>query len=161
MSLTTSYEDRPKTEGNLKGGIDNPYLPKTDWGWSIDPLGLRIILNELYDRYDIPLMISENGFGAYDKIDEDGNICDEARIEYLKAHIIEMKKAIELDSVDCFCYLSWSPIDMISAGTSEMSKRYGYIYVDQDDYGNGSLRRSKKKSFEWYKKVIESNGDKL
>ncbi|MGM0124850.1 6-phospho-beta-glucosidase [Enterococcus sp. AZ194] len=107
-------------------------------------------------------MISENGFGAYDKIDEDGNIFDEARIEYLKAHIIEVKKAIELDGVDCFSYLSWSPIDMISAGTSEMSKRYGYIYVDQDDYGNGSLGRAKKKkSFEWYKKVIESNGENL
>lgn len=161
MSLVVSHDTSKQIcEGNLKGGIDNPYLPKSDWGWSIDPLGLRITLNEFYYRYKLPLMISENGFGAYDEI-KDGTVHDEYRIEYLKRHIEELINAINDDGVDCFAYLSWSPIDMISAGTSEMSKRYGYIYVDYDDYGNGTGKRIKKDSFKWYKKVIASNGEDL
>lgn len=159
MSLTCTHEkNREVGEGNLKGSIDNPYLAKTDWGWSIDPLGLRITMNEIYDRYHKPILISENGFGAYDQLEADGTIHDPYRIAYLSEHIEELLNAIEEDGVDCFGYLSWSPIDMISAGTSEMSKRYGFVYVDYDDYGIGSGKRYKKDSFAWYKTLIQSNG---
>lgn len=161
MSFTVSHNTgKEMGQGNLKAGIDNPYLEKTDWGWSIDPLGLRITMNEVYDRYHKPIMISENGFGAYDKLEKDRKIHDTYRIAYLSKHIEELENAIELDGVDCFAYLSWSPIDMISAGTSEMRKRYGYVYVDYDDVGNGSGKRYKKDSFDWYQTLIAANGVK-
>lgn len=147
--------------GNLiTGGIKNPYLPASEWGWQIDPKGLRAALNQLYDRYQKPLFIAENGLGAVDVVEEDGSIHDDNRIDYLRAHIKQMKEAI-MDGVDVFGYTSWGCIDMISASTSQMSKRYGYIYVDKHDDGSGTLKRSRKKSFYWYKKVIESNGEDL
>lgn len=157
MSLTATHEEgRAGGEGNLKGGVDNPYLEQSDWGWAIDPLGLRITMNEIYYRYHKPILISENGFGAYDQLEENGCIHDSYRIAYLASHLQEVQQAIELDGVDCFGYLSWSPIDMISAGTSEMSKRYGFVYVDLDDEGNGSGNRYKKDSFYWYQQFIEA-----
>lgn len=148
-------------QGNLiTGGIKNPYLPSSEWGWQIDPKGLRIALNQLYDRYQKPLFIAENGLGAIDKVEEDGTVQDDYRIDYLKQHIEQMKEAIE-DGVDLFGYTSWGCIDIVSASTSQMSKRYGYIYVDQDDEGNGTKKRLKKKSFDWYRQVIQSNGEIL
>ena len=147
--------------GNMLGKtVENPYLEASDWGWQIDPKGLRIALNQLYDRYQKPLFIAENGLGAYDKIEEDGTIQDDYRIEYLRKHIEQMKEAIK-DGVELFGYTSWGCIDMISASTSQISKRYGYIYVDQDDDGNGTRKRIKKKSFDWYKNVIRTNGEEL
>lgn len=140
--------------------IRNPYLEISDWGWQIDPVGLRITLNELYNRYRIPLFIVENGLGAFDKVEEDGSIKDDYRIDYLRKHIEQIREAIT-DGVEVIGYTTWGPIDLISFTTSEMSKRYGFIYVDQDDYGNGTLKRTKKDSFYWYKKVIETNGADL
>ena len=137
---------------------DNPYLKRSAWNWPIDPVGLRIGLNELYDRYQIPIFVVENGLGAVDQVNEDGTIEDDYRIEYLKNHIDALKDAIELDDVDVMGYTTWGCIDLVSVGTGEMKKRYGFIYVDKDDEGKGSLKRSRKKSFEWYKKVIASNG---
>ena len=147
-----------QVQGNVVWGGKNPYLKSTEWSWQIDPIGLRITLNNLYDRYQIPLFIVENGLGAKDEIEEDGSIQDDYRINYLSEHIREMIKAVEIDRVDLIGYTSWGWIDLISASTGEMSKRYGFVYVDCDDQGNGSLKRIKKKSFYWYKKVIESNG---
>lgn len=141
--------------------IDNPYLEKTDWGWTIDPMGLRIVLNQLYDKYEIPLFIVENGLGVYEKPDEYGEIDDEYRIDYLRQHIKAMRDAVDIDGVDLMGYTMWGPIDIVSSGTGEMEKRYGFIYVDYDNQGNGTLKRSKKKSFDWYAGVIESNGEKL
>lgn len=141
-------------------GSQNPYLEPTPWEWRVDPLGLYNCLSQLYDRYEIPLMIAENGFGAYDKIEEDGSIHDEYRIDYLRKHIEQVRNAIE-DGAEVFSFLSWGPIDIVSSSSAEMSKRYGYIYVDLDDYGKGSGKRLKKDSFEWYKKVIASNGEEL
>ena len=149
------------TEDNLEGDIKNPELKQTDWGWTVDPLGIRITLNDIYDRYQKPMFIVENGLGAYDKPDENGYVEDDYRIEYLREHIKNMKDAVEIDGVDLIGYTTWGPIDLVSAGTGEMSKRYGFIYVDRDDFGNGSLKRSRKKSFYWYKKVIDSNGENL
>ncbi|GGB48134.1 family 1 glycosylhydrolase [Virgibacillus dakarensis] len=161
MSLTESAEDGlEKTAGNTIMGVKNPHLPSTEWGWQIDPVGLKISLIELYDRYKKPLIIVENGMGAVDKVEEDGSIHDDYRINYFREHFKQMKEAVE-DGVDLFGYTSWGPIDLISAGTSQMSKRYGFIYVDQDDEGNGTLNRRRKDSFYWYKKVIESNGEDL
>ena len=142
-------------------GVKNPYLEASQWGWQIDPLGLRITMNELYDRYQKPLFIVENGLGAVDVPDENGEIQDDYRIEYLRAHIQAMKEAVEQDGIDLLGYTTWGPIDLVSAGTGEMSKRYGFIYVDRDDFGQGTLQRFKKKSFAWYKKVIASNGEDL
>ena len=150
-----------KTSGNAFEGTKNPYLKTSEWGWAIDPLGLRITLNTLYDRYQKPLFIVENGLGAKDTIGADGSVNDDYRIEYLREHIIEMDKAINEDGVELLGYTPWGCIDLVSASTGEMSKRYGFIYVDRDDQGNGSLKRSKKKSFAWYKKVIASNGTDL
>ncbi len=158
--VSTAKEDQ-MTGGNQIGGVKNPYLKESDWGWPIDPVGLRIVLNNLYDKYQLPLMIVENGLGAFDHVNDDGTIDDDYRIEYLKEHIKEMKKAIELDGVDLLGYLPWGCIDLVSAGTGEMKKRYGFIYVDMDDKGNGTLKRSKKKSFDWYRQVIASNGEDL
>ncbi|MGM0320088.1 6-phospho-beta-glucosidase [Enterococcus sp. AZ067] len=150
-----------KTEGNLFPTIKNPYLEASEWGWQIDPLGLRITMNDLYDRYQKPLFIVENGLGAVDTPNEDGKINDVYRIDYLRAHIAAMKEAIDQDGVELLGYTSWGCIDLVSAGTGEMKKRYGYIYVDRDNEGNCTLARSKKQSFYWYKKVIASNGEDL
>ncbi|WP_019912252.1 glycoside hydrolase family 1 protein [Paenibacillus sp. HW567] len=161
MTLTVSAgPEGEATAGNLLGGIKNPYLQASDWGWQIDPVGLRITLNHLYDRYQKPLFIVENGLGAYDQVEADGSVHDQYRIDYLRQHIAEMKEAIK-DGVELLGYTSWGPIDLVSMSTSEMSKRYGFIYVDLDDEGAGTLNRSKKDSFEWYKKVIASNGEIL
>lgn len=139
----------------------NPTLPRSDWGWEIDPEGLRIALNQLQDRYHKPLFIVENGLGAYDKVEADGSIHDTYRIDYLKKHINEMEKAVALDGVDLMGYLPWGCIDLVSAGTGQMDKRYGFIYVDKNDKGEGTLKRSRKDSFYWYKNVIASRGKDL
>ncbi len=149
------------TEGNVFPTLTNPYLKVSGWGWPVDPVGLRITLNVLYDRYQKPLFIVENGFGAKDVPDEDGEIQDDYRIDYLRSHIREMIKAVEEDGVELWGYTSWGCIDLISNGTGEMEKRYGFIYVDRDNQGQGSFRRQKKKSFYWYKRVIETNGEEL
>ena len=137
---------------------DNQFLSKNDWDWPIDPAGLRIALNELYDRYQLPLFVVENGLGAVDNPNENV-INDDYRISYLSSHIDALVQAVTLDDVDVIGYTCWGPIDIVSVGTGEMKKRYGFIYVDKDDHGNGTLERRKKKSFYWYKKVIESNGE--
>lgn len=148
-------------EGNLFASAKNPYLEYSQWGWPIDPLGLRITLNHVYDRYEKPLFIVENGLGAKDVVDEHGYVADDYRIDYLRDHIKAMRDAVTVDGVDLLGYTSWAPIDLVSAGSGEMEKRYGFIYVDRDNEGNGTLKRSKKKSFDWYKKVISSNGEDL
>lgn len=148
-------------QGNLlTNGVKNPYLETSEWGWQIDPKDLRVELNQLYDRYQKPLLIAENGLGAVDRIEEDGTIDDAYRIDYLRSHIEQMKEAIK-DGVDLFGYTAWGCIDLVSASTSQVSKRYGFIYVDLDDDGNGTMERRKKKSFDWYRKVIETNGEDL
>lgn len=163
--MSNVYSDRMEDIKVSAGGIlktmENPYLKATKWGWAIDPMGLRISLNRLYDRYQVPLMIVENGFGAYDKFEEDGMIHDDDRIAYLKAHIEAMKQAVLEDGVEVIGYTPWGPIDLVSASTGEMEKRYGFVYVDRDNCGNGDWHREKKKSFYWYRKVIESNGEEL
>jgi 6-phospho-beta-glucosidase len=156
----SSNANAEKLPDSLFTGVKNPYLETTDWGWQIDPIGLRWALNDLYDRYQIPIFIVENGLGAYDKLEEDNKIHDDYRIDYLKKHIVQMKEAIK-DGVELMGYTTWGPIDIVSDSTSEMSKRYGFIYVDMDDYGNGSLKRLRKDSFFWYKEVIKSNGENL
>ncbi|RKD29268.1 glycoside hydrolase family 1 protein [Lacrimispora algidixylanolytica] len=156
----TTEDGHATTLGNLLGGVKNPYLETTQWGWQIDPKGLLYTLNKINDRYGIPIFIVENGLGAVDEPDENGCIHDNYRINYLRQHIIEMEKAI-LNKVDLFGYTVWSALDIVSSGTGEMRKRYGFIYVDKDDQGNGTMKRSRKKSFYWYKKVIESNGGDL
>ncbi len=135
-------------------------MEASDWGWQIDPIGLRVTLNNLYDRYQVPLFIVENGLGALDTVEEDGSIHDSYRIDYLKAHIEQMYEAIE-DGVELMGYTPWGCTDLVSASTSEMSKRYGFVYVDADDEGNGSFDRSRKDSFYWYKEVIATNGGSL
>ena len=157
--LASSDPSQSETSGNLIGTIKNPYLELSQWNWPIDPVGLRITLNRLYDRYNVPLFIVENGLGAHDTL-ENGRVHDRYRIDYLAKHIAQMKEAVK-DGVELLGYTTWGCIDIVSAGTSEMSKRYGYIYVDQDDYGNGTMKRYKKDSFYWYKKVIVSNGEDL
>lgn len=159
----TEKKDKSNLEevhGNILQGVKNPYLKASDWGWEIDPIGLRISLNKLYSRYQVPLFIVENGLGAYDEVEEDGSINDDYRIDYLRSHIKQMAEAIE-DGVDLMGYTSWGCIDLVSASTGEYSKRYGFIYVDKHDDGSGTLERKKKKSFYWYKDVIASNGEKL
>ncbi|MHC5374109.1 glycoside hydrolase family 1 protein [Enterococcus sp. LJL120] len=153
-------EDNAQVAGNLLGGVKNPFLEASDWGWQIDPEGMRIALNEIYNRYQVPCFIVENGLGAYDKIEADGSIVDDYRIDYLQRHIAAMAEAIE-DGVDLIGYTPWGCIDLVSASTGEMSKRYGFVYVDLDDEGQGTLDRSKKKSFDWYQKVIATNGEDL
>ncbi len=154
-------EVNSQTSGNVFGTLKNPYLDASEWGWQIDPLGLRITMNSLYDRYQKPLFIVENGLGAVDTPDENGYVEDDYRIDYLREHIKAMRDAVVEDGVDLMGYTSWGCIDLVSASTGEMKKRYGYIYVDKDNEGNGTLKRSKKKSFHWYKKVIETNGEDL
>ena len=147
--------------GSIDTGYSNPHLPKTDWGWTIDPMGLRHALNLLYDRYQLPLMIVENGLGAYDKLEDDKTIHDPYRVDYHRSHIEEMKKAVEIDGIPLMGYTTWGCIDIVSAGTGEMKKRYGFIYVDADDECKGSMERYRKDSFYWYKKVSATNGEDL
>lgn len=148
--VSTSNHNEKNLTSNLIKTVKNPYLKSTKWGWQIDPIGLRITMNNLYDRYQKPLFIVENGLGAIDEPNKDGYVEDDYRIEYLREHIKEMKIAIEEDGIEVLGYITWAPIDLVSAGTGEMSKRYGFIYVDCDDLGNGTLKRYKKKSFYWY-----------
>ena len=157
---TAAKKEGEAVSGNLMTSNKNPYLAASEWGWTIDPAGLRYILNELYGRYQVPLMVVENGLGANDIVEADGSIHDPYRIDYIRQHIRCMREAIE-DGVDLMGYLTWGPIDIISASTGEMKKRYGFIYVDLDNEGKGSFARSKKDSFAWYKKVILSNGADL
>ncbi len=159
MSSCVSSEDKEfeKTSGNTIVALKNPYLETSEWGWQIDPIGLRISLVELYDRYRKPLFVVENGLGAKDILTEDKKVHDEYRIKYLKEHFKAMLDAIIEDGVELLGYTSWACIDLVSESTKQMSKRYGYIYVDVDDYGKGTYNRYKKDSFFWYKKVIENN----
>lgn len=156
LSTENSYET---SAGNLFGGVKNPYLESSDWGWQIDPKGLRYLMNRLYDRYHVPLFIVENGIGAKDEL-KDGTVDDDYRIDYMRKHIEQMKEAVE-DGVYLMGYTMWSPIDIISSSTGEMKKRYGMIYINKQDDGSGDYSRIRKKSFDWYKKVIESNGEIL
>ena len=145
----------------FSGGETNPYLEETNWGWTIDPIGLRHTLNEVYDRYQKPIFIVENGMGDIDVLKDDNTIDDDYRIKYFARHFEEMKKAVLIDKVPVIGYTMWAPIDLVSLSTGEMKKRYGIIYVDMDDKGNGTLNRYKKKSFYWFKKVTETNGEDL
>lgn len=163
MSIADAASGGERGEGNIMGGVDNPYLKKSDWGWAVDPQGLRFILNKFYDRWQKPLFIVENGFGAKDQLIEvDGvkTVDDDYRIDYHREHIRQVGEAIE-DGVPVMGYLTWGCIDCVSASTAQMSKRYGFIYVDRNDDGSGTFERYKKKSFDWYKKVIASNGADL
>lgn len=160
-AVVSTREDVKKVGGNQFNAVKNTYLEESQWGWPIDPVGFRVVLNELYDRYQMPLFVVENGLGALDEIREDGTIEDDYRIDYLASHIKEMIKAVEYDGVDLLGYTAWGCIDIISAGTGEMRKRYGFIHVDSNDEGKGTFKRTKKKSFYWYKKVIASNGKDL
>ena len=149
-----------KGKGNLTTGVKNPYLKESEWGWQIDPQGLRYILNMYYERYEKPLFIVENGLGAMDElVQTDQGMCveDDYRIAYMNDHLLEVKKAID-DGVDVMGYTAWGCIDLISASTAEMKKRYGFIYVDRNNDGSGTLKRYRKKSFYWYKEVIASQG---
>lgn len=148
-----------KTDANLIDGLKNPYLKASEYGWQIDPAGLRYVMNEMYDRYQIPLMIVENGLGAKDTLDGDA-VHDPYRVEYLREHMKAMSEAIE-DGVELLGYMPWSALDLIALSTGNIEKRYGFIYVDADNEGNGSYRRVRKDSFYWYKKVIASGGEDL
>ena len=163
--ISFSYYFSSVVKMNSKDKVEkldgNPYVKKTSWGWDIDPIGLRLSLNQLYDRYQLPLFIVENGLGAIDKKDESGDINDDYRIQFLNDHIKEMMKAIIEDQVKVIGYTSWGPIDLVSVGTGEMKKRYGFIYVDKENDGTGSLKRKRKKSFYWYKNVIKTNGESI
>ncbi|WP_277630961.1 6-phospho-beta-glucosidase [Atopococcus tabaci] len=161
VDVNSKDSDEENVHGKLPHQVDNPYLEASDWGWTIDPVGLRYVLNRFWDRYQIPLFIVENGFGAVDTIEEDGSIHDEERISYLREHIKQMEKAVNYDGVELMGYTPWGIIDIVSFTTGEMKKRYGMIYVDRDNEGNGTLERRKKDSFDWYRQVIESNGEKL
>lgn len=163
MSSCVAHDPEGKevTAGNTILGIKNPYLESSDWGWQIDPIGLRVSLVDLYDRYRKPLFIVENGLGAKDVLESDGSIHDSYHIEYYKAHFKAMLDAMEYDGVDLMGYTSWACIDLVSESTKQMSKRYGFIYVDADDEGNGTYKRYRKDSFYWYKDVIQSNGSIL
>jgi 6-phospho-beta-glucosidase len=166
MSIAESAnpEKYDKGEGNIMGGIKNPYLEASEWGWQVDPVGLRLVLNQFYDRYQKPLFIVENGLGARDVLVDGPNgektVEDDYRIKYMNDHLLQVGEAIK-DGVDVMGYTSWGCIDLVSASTAQMSKRYGFIYVDRNDDGTGTLDRYKKKSFDWYKEVIETNGGNL
>ena len=160
MSSTLNTKQTSENRG-LHGGYINPYLEVSDWGWPIDAKGLRYMLNLVYRRYNLPIIITENGLGAADEVTANNEIIDDYRIKYLNDHIRELKKAVIEDGVDCFGYLMWGPIDLVSATTGEMKKRYGFIYVDKQDDGSGTLNRYRKKSFNWYKEVIASNGESI
>ena len=141
-------------------GGKNPYLKASEWGWQIDPTGLRVVLNDIYARYQVPIIIAENGMGANDVLNADKTVNDPYRIAYFRDHIQAMSEAID-DGVNLIGYTAWGCIDLVSASTGEMKKRYGFIYVDKDNDGNGTLERYRKDSFYWYKKVIETNGEEL
>lgn len=157
ISADPSKAENP---GNLIKSLKNPYIPASEWGWGIDPTGLRITLNRIYDKYQLPLFIVENGLGAVDTLEEDKRIHDGYRIDYLREHVKAMDKALD-DGVELLGYTTWGCIDICSASYADMTKRYGFIYVDADDYGNGSYNRYKKDSFYWYQQVIGSNGEDL
>ncbi|WP_281678221.1 6-phospho-beta-glucosidase [Eggerthia catenaformis] len=159
---STAFKDvSMSNDGSSAHSVDNPYIKVSDWGWGIDPEGLRYALNAFYERYEIPLFIVENGFGAIDIKEADGSCHDPYRIDYLREHIKAMKQAVEEDGVDLMGYTPWGCIDCVSFTTGEMKKRYGFIYVDRNNDGSGTLTRSKKDSFDWYKKVIANNGEEL
>ena len=158
VSVDTSLQ---RTVGNMIDCVKNPYIPVSQWGWQVDPVGLRIALKQLYDRYEIPLMVVENGLGAKDFKDKDGRIHDAYRIDYLKKHIEAMRQAVEEDGVELMGYTPWGCIDLVSASTGEMGKRYGMVFVNKFDDGTGDYSREKKDSFYWYQKVIKSNGEEL
>ncbi len=155
-----SADPKQKEVGNIVDSVPNPYLEKSEWGWLIDPKGSRILLNFLYDRYQKPLFIVENGLGAMDKVEENGDVNDDYRIAYLNDHLVQAREAV-LDGVELVGFTSWGPIDLVANSTAEMKKRYGYIYVDRHDDGSGTLERKRKKSFYWYQSVIQSNGELL
>ena len=158
--VTTDEELNQQARGNILSMVPNPHLASSEWGWQIDPVGLRTLLNILWDRYQKPLFIVENGLGAKDKPDADGMVQDDYRISYLNDHLVQVREAID-DGVEVMGYTSWGPIDLVSASKAELSKRYGFIYVDRDDSGKGRLARSRKKSFYWYKEVIATKGASL
>lgn len=162
MTNCVSHEDADAmVGGNLISGVANPYLKASDWGFQIDPTGLRFTLNELYGRYQVPVMVVENGLGAFDTRDENGQVHDGYRIDYLREHIAAMKAAVEEDGIDLMGYTPWGCIDLVSASTGEMAKRYGFVYVDRQDDGSGDYSRSRKDSFYWYQKVIATNGEDI
>nr|WP_314424881.1 6-phospho-beta-glucosidase [uncultured Erwinia sp.] len=158
--VTTDEELNQKERGNILNMVPNPHLASSEWGWQIDPEGLRYLLNVLYDRYQKPLFIVENGLGARDTVEADGSINDDYRIAYLNDHLVQVREAID-DGVEVLGYTCWGPIDLVSASKAEFSKRYGFIYVDRDDQGNGTLTRTRKKSFFWYQDVIKTHGESL
>ena len=161
MSLVSARKEvtGEMTAGNMGGGLKNPYLETSEWGWQIDPAGLRTSLNDIYERYEKPVFVVENGIGVKEILKDD-TVEDDYRIAYHKAHIEQMEQAVE-DGVEVLGYCVWSPMDIVSNSTGEMAKRYGFIYIDADDEGNGTYRRFKKKSFAWFKKVTASNGSEL
>ncbi len=159
-NCVTVQKDVAQVSGNIMGGAKNPYLKASDWDWQIDPVGLRYTLNKVYEAFGVPIMVTENGLGAFDSVDADGRIHDDYRIDYLRQHIKQMKLAID-DGVDLIGYTPWSAIDLVSVSTGEMEKRYGFIYVNRDDKGNGDMSRMRKDSFYWYQKVIATNGEDL
>ena len=161
LTQTGSRERAEKAKGNVVIGIVNSYLPSNEWGWQIDPMGLRLSMRYLYDRYQKPLFVVENGLGASDVLETDGSVHDPYRIDYLRRHIESLKAAICEDGIPTIGYTMWSCIDQVSSSTGEMKKRYGLIYVDRDDQGNGTLARTPKDSFYWYQHVIETNGEEL
>lgn len=158
--VTADEAHSQRARSNILSMVPNPHLTSSEWGWQIDPVGLRTLLNVLWDRYQKPLFIVENGLGARDEPDATGRVQDDYRISYLNDHLVQVREAID-DGVEVLGYTSWGPIDLVSASKAELSKRYGFIYVDRDDNGNGSLARSRKKSFYWYKEVISTNGASL
>ncbi len=157
---SSSITDSEKNRYYPFDGCQNPNLEPTPWEWRMDPQGFYYALSECYDRYRVPLLVAENGFGALDTVEADGSIHDPYRVDYYRKHILAMKEAV-LDGVEILAYCAWGPIDIVSSSTAEMSKRYGFVYVDQDDFGNGTKKRSRKDSFYWYQKVIASNGEDL
>ena len=161
VDSTANRDISNAVEASNSHTVTNPYIKKSDWGWAIDPVGLRYALNIFYERYEKPLFIVENGFGAIDVKEKDGSVHDQYRIDYLSSHIKEKEKAIDEDGVELIGYTPWGCIDCVSFTTGEMKKRYGFIYVDRNNDGSGTLKRSKKDSFDWYKKVISSNGKVL
>ena len=160
LAGTGEEAQKNRVDGNAVDTLRNPYLDITPWGRQIDPVGLRITMNDLYDRYQKPLFVVENGLGCEDKPEEDGTVCDGYRIDYMRDHIVQVGEAMR-DGVPCLGYLPWGTIDLISAGGGEMKKRYGFIYVDKHNDGTGTLERRKKKSYDWYRKVIASGGEDL
>ena len=162
MSNISAYQGEPMQRSTLLPDAkkQNPYLKMTEWGWSIDPVGLRISLNQIYERYGLPIFLAEFGIGLYDQMDDHGQIHDEGRIAFVREHLKQIREAIR-DGVDIFGLTYWGWIDLVSSSTSEMSKRYGFVYVDADDEGNGSYDRYRKDSFYWYQKIIASNGEDL